>query len=732
MKVFAVAGFSVLFALISMNFIESSFALIIGVVCVAIFLLAALVSKGKILKSFKVLSVALLSVSLAFLLYGFSYNSNFAYPQGLSLKGAEIQAQIMDYPEKQYGKFYYKIRVEQMDLEGEKTDFAPFTARLSTSIAIPAQPYDYIKCNVGFYDFTDSFGLSAKGTNMAKGYGIACYSKDFEVEVNKLSDKPFSYYIKRFRKELTTTIKATYGEPEGGVISAAILGDKSAIDADVEANFRKVGVSHFLVVSGFHLSIIIGFMLALFKAFKLPNKICNILAIIFVFFFMVMSGMHASIVRSSIMMVMWLLSDIIGAENDSINSLGLSVLVICLLNPMSGGDIGFLMSAFATLGIIKAKSTIYGAMMKPFVKSGAIKKIFAPVFSALSVSISATLFVLPISVLVFGEISLIAPIVTIIITIPMSLMIVLAIISLVLTFTGVFAPIALPFTLLASLLSRFSIWIVGVFSQFNLFSLNVKSNIGLIIFCAVLIIISVTLLLNPSKRIKLTAVFLSLFIVGFGMGLNAIKYIGVTSIAVANVGEDSSVVMIKDKEAIVLTNSGYNSFAVLDILKQNNISRVKAIFIESDDRKSIDSAINIIDNYSPEAILVSNEIYKEKKLKNKLSQIDDESKVISSEEIKGISVNGNYIEHHENGGFKLRIDDKTVIVEDEGEISESADIVITSVSEREQNSAFTVMQSDDIIEDKINFSGSVVFTKERDITYIDFLKNGKLELRRES
>ena len=73
---------------------------------------------------------------------------------------------------------------------------------------------------------------------------------------------------------------------------------------------------------------------------------------VFVMIYMALTGFTSSVIRSGIMMIIYLIGKEFFYESDSLNSLGIAALFMCLPNPYASGDIGMILSFSATLGII--------------------------------------------------------------------------------------------------------------------------------------------------------------------------------------------------------------------------------------------------------------------------------------------------------------------------------------------------------------------------------------------
>ena len=119
-------------------------------------------------------------------------------------------------------------------------------------------------------------------------------------------------------------------EDERDVMAGMAFGFKSGISTETTRMFRALGVSHLLAVSGLHTALLAQAMLALLRFLKTPRKAASLLTAGFVLLFVALTGFTPSAVRAGVMSMVMLLGLLFGREPDSLNSLGLALLVIAL------------------------------------------------------------------------------------------------------------------------------------------------------------------------------------------------------------------------------------------------------------------------------------------------------------------------------------------------------------------------------------------------------------------
>lgn len=211
------------------------------------------------------------------------------------------------------------------------------------------------------------------------------------------------------RRRIRGALVAGLGPIQGELLSSIVLGSKAAeLDYELSDNFRRVGLSHVLAASGFHVSLLIAVVLALVN--KLSPRQQQLSAMSTLGAYILLTGFSASVVRAALMGVaaIFLLTESNLREKIRLEPLGLLLLaavIILVWQPTWIINIGFQLSFAATLGLLVS--------VKPFED----KLNWLPVGLAVptAVSLAAQLWTLPMQMLFFGQIpnySLIANLVT--------------------------------------------------------------------------------------------------------------------------------------------------------------------------------------------------------------------------------------------------------------------------------------------------------------------------------
>lgn len=141
-------------------------------------------------------------------------------------------------------------------------------------------------------------------------------------------------------------------EPQAGLGEGLLLGVKQALGDELETAFRKTGIIHIVVLSGYNVMLVVAFVTTILAFFfsLWTRTIIGVLAIVA---FALLVGLSATVVRASIMAVLVILAPVLGREYNVLRALCFAGVVMLFLNPyLLVYDVGFQLSFMATLGLI--------------------------------------------------------------------------------------------------------------------------------------------------------------------------------------------------------------------------------------------------------------------------------------------------------------------------------------------------------------------------------------------
>ena len=213
---------------------------------------------------------------------------------------------------------------------------------------------------------------------------------------------PVLHIIGNIRKYIINTLFSNMGYDEAATVAAITIGDRSYFSDEFYANIKKAGVSHVMVVSGMHLSVIVG-LTAFFIKKRFYNKYLRALVMFATVLFMAaVCGFTKSILRAGFCSLFVAASILSERDNTAENSLGGAAALLFVISPFTVFSVSFQLSFLSTLGIVSvAMPCLKFIKERKLLKTGAAYAFTSAIF----VTLSATLFTLPISIYTFGYIS---------------------------------------------------------------------------------------------------------------------------------------------------------------------------------------------------------------------------------------------------------------------------------------------------------------------------------------
>ena len=311
--------------------------------------------------------------------------------------------------------------------------------------------------------------------------------------------------------KLAGHVRAHVGGEEGDLTGALLFGDRAGLDDATRRDFRRVGMSHLLAISGLH----IGILAAVFDRFLLLLRVSKTtrgaIVLTLMGLYLLLTGCGFSMIRAVLMAAGVYLCYLLRGERDAFTVLCFSGAVIALLMPHAVFSISYQLTMCATFGILaffEARGAVLALL--PHAKKGIGKLLcrgLRALVSSVLVTLSASFLLLPVGFFVFDTFSWLTPISNLV-TVPLAAILLVAGIPALLPFG--FA--AVPARWCARLMLRFSAALSDVHCLLSFRLGFVPYLLGLsLALCLVLLLIPL------KKRKWLAYAPVALFVVGFAL-----------------------------------------------------------------------------------------------------------------------------------------------------------------------------------------------------------------------
>lgn len=209
------------------------------------------------------------------------------------------------------------------------------------------------------------------------------------------------FKVKRGFKE---TIEKAVKEPESSLLVGLIIGGQPDMPETLKDKFNRTGTSHILAVSGYNLAII---SVVLFRWLRrLSFRLAIWLTSFMILAFMLITGLEPGVVRAGILTYFYFLGKVLGRPVTPIILLFWVGCLMLLFNPLSiRFDPSFSLSFLAVLGLFY----LTPLFEKWFSKLRPWPKLLPEIKEATTATFGAITATLPLILVLFGRVSLIAP-----------------------------------------------------------------------------------------------------------------------------------------------------------------------------------------------------------------------------------------------------------------------------------------------------------------------------------
>jgi competence protein ComEC len=196
-------------------------------------------------------------------------------------------------------------------------------------------------------------------------------------------------------------------EPHAGLGEGLLLGVKRALGKNLEDTFRRTGIIHIVVLSGYNIMLVVECVLFLLSFLFFP-RMRMIVGIIAIVLFAILVGLSATVIRASIMATLLLIARTTGRTYAVLRALTFAGIMMLLINPyLLVHDPGFQLSFLATLGLIFVTPWIESFLTSVPTRFG--------IRGFVGATLGTQLFVLPFLLYQMGTLSIVAVLVNVLI-----------------------------------------------------------------------------------------------------------------------------------------------------------------------------------------------------------------------------------------------------------------------------------------------------------------------------
>lgn len=573
----AYIGTSYFIGLFFASFISFENSLLIGMLSVAISLFLAILK----LKRTKCILLCLSFLSLAMIWYG--VYGIFIYNDIISVSGNDI---------------------ELTGVVSERSDFADDNSSYILDTEINNHKTKVIVYTDSVFDVGDkiiicgtpyipknSYIFPQKDYYMTNGI-FMCVDADEYTKIKHIVTP--NSIASSYRDYLSSEIDHLAPGREGELMKALVFGDKSGMNDEVRGYFSKSGISHIISVSGFHLAVVCGIVFYLLKIMNLGKIPRFIISEIFIFAFAALAGFSFSVVRSGIMMTIFLSSDLVRRRHDIFSSLGTAFIILTLTMPFAVRNTSLLLSVTGVFGI---------GIVAPYLTKDV--NFGNPVDKPLKILIYSaicSLTTLPFVLLTFREISIISPLSNLILVPLCSFILILGII---IALTAGIEIISAPLIILGGIASKLVIFVTEFLSLLPFSTISFEYDILVLIVFIFFIVVSLAFIIFKDRKFTVITILFSVCFVVLSDIYTDISTKDNLSVTVFS-GKYSSVVIEKAEDITIITKDGRKQEnAVYTYLSERGEKHIDNFIVTSNPQYYISSYNDILYDVYADNVFVS-------------------------------------------------------------------------------------------------------------------------------
>ncbi len=466
----------------------------------------------------------------------------------------------------------YKVRLRC--IEGDELAFyQQFYVYLYTD-EMGHTPGENIEGTFKFYETPLDFGAGREDRIL-----LSAYQDRGELHFRPSEETSFYRVLYKLRNAVQSNIK--YGSDDAqNLIRAVCFGDIERLDPDLYVSLRRIGLSHVMAVSGLHLSFAVLLFNLLFILLGVHYRPRYLLGIFISLFFTAAVGFPLSCVRACVMLAIFSLGMALDLFSDGMTSLSVAAFLILLLNPFAVRDVGFLLSVSATAGIITMRTPIEAFLFpKKIGNNHRINKVYRDFTGIFSCSVAASVATFPITIVVFGSVSLLAPFANILLIYPIQGVFMLGILTVLLNWIP---GIGALFGFLCDLLYKLIYAMATVLGKLSFANIAKLDWVGIVLSALFILVIAVSAFLYLRHKFRVFIPLFTLFLcfaIAFG-NLNILLHPDDTvEIAFIDVGQGDCTVFSKDHSAVIVDcgGSSVKRYNLIEYLQRKEIFRIELL-----------------------------------------------------------------------------------------------------------------------------------------------------------
>lgn len=399
-------------------------------------------------------------------------------------KSAKATFTVTDITYESDDYFIATVKIKESDIlnKGDKLSFSYYKNTLSIG--------DTLKADLKLSKLDDEYKLNSYSNK------IYIMARTSRYTILKGSESFILKRVDALRQYIKKTLFSNMDYETAATMSALTFGEGKYFSTEFYTNVKSSGVSHVMVISGMHLSIIVALATVFTEKLFYNRFIKAFIILLSVLLMCFLCGFTMSILRAGVTYILYAIAIMLYRKPVGENCLGATVCIIMLVSPFSIFNVAFQLSVLSTFGIFAVAIPVSRFLSdSKIIKSSFINT----VLSAVLVSLSATVMVYPVLIYVYGYISTFSIVTTLLISYPVTIAIWITVTALIIN--PLCFPLSKALFVACDLIIKYVNYVINTIGTHPHAVLNAPRGMSVVAFLVIILIFYV--MLACKKRIDM-------------------------------------------------------------------------------------------------------------------------------------------------------------------------------------------------------------------------------------
>jgi competence protein ComEC len=192
---------------------------------------------------------------------------------------------------------------------------------------------------------------------LSRGWGICARAylkpKDAIKILERGRDFSFSRAVSAARSKFRNVIERSFSKNPNAAafLSAILVGDRNSLSQEKQNIYFQTGTVHILSISGLHVAVLAFFLFHSLRWLRVGQRPRALTIAVVIILYSFIGGLSIPLVRTTIIVLLYITADVLLRQHNSLNILGASALIMLLINPYDLFSVGFQLTFLGCLSL---------------------------------------------------------------------------------------------------------------------------------------------------------------------------------------------------------------------------------------------------------------------------------------------------------------------------------------------------------------------------------------------